>query len=122
MEKFQIRPHHGMCLAYFRGSGYSEEFVQNMTDIKEKLEKNPKIQLVDHADRICGSCPNNRENVCVTAEKVDRYDSAVLAFCGLKSGDELEWKAFEKLVREKILEPGHREAVCGDCEWNTLCK
>ena len=24
MEKYRIRAHHGMCLAYFRGEGYSE--------------------------------------------------------------------------------------------------
>lgn len=25
-----LRPHHGMCLAYFEGRGYSREFAEHM--------------------------------------------------------------------------------------------
>ena len=27
-----LRPHHGMCLAYFEGKGYSDGFTVNMTE------------------------------------------------------------------------------------------
>ena len=28
-----LRPHHGMCLAYFEGRGYSREFAEHMGKI-----------------------------------------------------------------------------------------
>ena len=37
-----LRPHHGMCLAYFKGEGYSDGFsahMQEMLDIFEKRER-----------------------------------------------------------------------------------
>ena len=35
----RLRPHHGMCLAYFEGKGYSDDFTENMQHMLELLEK-----------------------------------------------------------------------------------
>lgn len=119
---YKIRPHHGMCLAYFKGVGYSDAFVDNMMKIKKQLGKNPDIILTLHADVICESCPNNQSGICETAEKVSRYDNGVLRCLGLQEGDSMSWDEFSGMVREKVLNTGKRPEICGDCKWNELCR
>lgn len=121
MKIYRIRAHHGMCLAFFQGNGYSEEFTEHMGKIKQELEKNPRVCLADGTDDICAHCPHRVSGACRSAEKVAAYDRKVLALCGLEAGAELEWKVFEGLVKNKILDQGKRKAVCGDCQWDSLC-
>lgn len=121
MKVYRIRAHHGMCLAFFQGMGYSEEFAEHMGRIKRELEKNPRVRIVGEADDICMGCPNCVSFVCQSAEKAAAYDGKVLALCGLEAGTELEWKDFEEAVKRKILGRGKRKAVCGDCEWDSFC-
>ena len=121
MKIYRIRAHHGMCLAFFQGKGYSREFTEHMEKIKRELEKNPMVCLEDEADDICVCCPHCVSTVCRSAEKVAAYDRKVLALCGLEAGAELEWKVFEELVKKKILDQGKRKAVCRDCQWDSLC-
>ncbi len=111
-----------MCLAYFQGKGYSGEFTAHMGKMKRWLEQNPVIRVSAETDIICKACPNNREGVCETAAKVAGYDRQVLSRCGLSEGSELPYSEFQKLVRERILIPGKREEICGDCQWNDLCR
>ena len=58
MSIYRIRAHHGMCLAFFQGKGYSGAFVENMANMKAILEENPDILLLDGPDDICAACPN----------------------------------------------------------------
>lgn len=84
-----LRAHHGLCLHFFQGKGYSGAFVENMARKKAMLEENPLVRLTDQADEICRACPNNLCGQCESAEKVRRYDRAVLSLCGLTPGDVL---------------------------------
>ena len=52
MKIYRIRAHHGMCLAFFQGKGYSREFTEHMEKIKRELEKNPMVCLEDETDDI----------------------------------------------------------------------
>lgn len=72
-------------------------------------------------DPVCSACPNDRCGKCVSQEKVESYDRAVLALCGLQENDILPFSCFMKKVRTQILDAGKRKAVCGDCEWNDIC-
>lgn len=119
---YRIRAHHGMCFSFFEGKGYSGEFTNNMQMIKERLDKNPEVLLLDQVDDVCAGCPNNLEGACASLEKVRDYDRQVLERCRLKAGQQIRWKDFEKKVRENILNQGVREEICGDCEWNEICK
>mgnify|MGYP003517184419 CR=1 FL=1 len=40
-----LRPHHGMCLAYFEGKGYSDGFTVNMQKMLEFFEKGADIEV-----------------------------------------------------------------------------
>ncbi len=118
-----LRPHHGMCLAFFAGNGYSSGFTANMTRVKAFLEEtDPAIKLVTGADRICAACPNDFSGTCTSAAKVIRYDESVLSLTGSKAGSELSFRSFSSLVKRHILDTGKREDICGDCQWNALCR
>ncbi len=117
-----LRPHHGMCLAYFRGYGYSGEFARGMEKTKTELESGAAVRLTLQPDRICDVCPNLAGTECASLEKVERYDRRVLALCSLSEGTVLPYPVFSALIRHRILLPGLREQVCGDCCWNALCR
>ena len=122
MAEFLLRAHHGPCLCFFQGKGYSGEFVKNMTEKKTALERNLLVRLTDQTDEICRACPNNRSGQCLSDEKAARYDREVLARCGLTPGEVLPYRELEARVLETILIPGHREEICGDCQWTALCR
>ena len=120
MSVYKIRAHHGMCLSFFQGKGYSGEFVENMSRMKAILEKNPEISLMDSPDDICAACPNRLTENC--AEKASRYDREVLRRCGLSVGERLPYREFSRKVIETILRRGVRAEICGDCQWSSLCR
>ncbi len=120
-EILRIRPHHGLCTAFFRGEGYSGDFVKNMAEVIRLLEKgDPKVIISEGADDICKRCPNLIGGIC-SGEKSDRYDRAVLEICGLSYGREMNGKDLSRLVREKIISAGRLSEVCGDCQWFFIC-
>lgn len=120
-DQYRIRAHHGMCLVFFEGKGYSSEFAEHMGKVKRMLEADPPIRITTGADVICGPCPNNKGGICETAGKVLEYDRQVLLRCGIPEGTVMPFLDFDKLVRDRILLPGRREEICGDCRWSKLC-
>lgn len=121
MDQYKIRAHHGMCLAFFEGKGYSSEFTKNMGEMKRILEQNPKVQIIVGTDHICRACPSNHDGCCVSAQKVENYDRQVLLCCCLEEGAFINWLDFSKLVRDRILAAGKRKEICGSCQWNSIC-
>lgn len=122
MSDYRLRPHHGLCIAFFRGNGYSPEFTANMTNIISRLDlEDPLVTLTDGTDMICGSCPHNSGGICKSEEKVVKFDKAVLDACGLDYPGNIQWKIFKDLVSQNIIIPGKRSFICGSCQWNDLC-
>ena len=121
-QTYPIRPHHGMCLAFFVGNGYSNGFTAHMQEMLDLFLEEAKIKLVVKTDEICSACPNNTEGVCEAAGKVARYDQAVLDACTFEVGQEMPFAEFVKTVQQKIIENGKREKICGDCQWNRICE
>lgn len=121
-QTYPIRPHHGMCLAFFIGNGYSNGFTAHMQEMLEIFTKGADVCLTVNTDEICSACPNNCEGLCDAAEKVKRYDNAVLSQGGIKEGQKLTFAEFTKIIQQKIIEAGKREEICGDCQWNRICQ
>ncbi len=117
-----LRPHHGMCLAYFKGEGYSNGFTAHMAEMLKTFLKGQKIRLHVDTDEICSACPNNCDGHCTPGEHVVEYDNAVLERCGLEAGQVLEFQEFTELVQKKILAEGKRGQICGSCQWNSICE
>ena len=122
MSTCELRPHHALCVGFFRGKGYSAAFVANMSAFIGALRaQNPLLSLRGAPDPLCGSCPHNALGVCDSADKVARYDDAALRLLGLDDGAKLRWSELTARVRERILDPGKLAAVCGDCQWHGIC-
>ena len=122
MSGCELRPHHALCVGFFRGKGYSEGFVENMSAFIGTLRaSDPLLTLRSAADPLCGSCPHNRGGMCESADKVARYDAAVLRLLALADGAELRWSELSARAREHILSPGRLGEVCGDCQWYEIC-
>lgn len=117
-----LRFHHGMCLAFFEGKGYSDSFSAGMAQVRDALCPQTMVRLCCGPDAICARCPNLQGDACRCGAKVRRYDAAVRTRCGLAEGQLMPWGAFQSLVWTRILAAGERERICGDCEWNELCR
>jgi hypothetical protein len=124
-KELLLRPHHALCLQYFIGQGYGGEFVENMFHIKRLLCEKPDRTVILHSgtDCICAACPNNRGGVCLSSEKVARYDRECLKACGIAENQAISWAELRRRAAEKIIrKPEVRNQICFDCLWKTLCQ
>lgn len=119
---YEIRAHHGLCLNFFKGKGYSNEFTENMAEIKKALADNPLVCVTSQADAICSVCPKNTCGACEDENKVFEYDRQVLLRCNISDGEIIPFPDFEKLIHNNILKTGKRREICGDCQWDSLCR
>lgn len=117
-----IRPHHGLCIRFFEGKGYSNAFTVHMAKVIEDLIENPKVCLVLKEDEICSACPNCRTAGCETRDKVLAYDAAVLRLCNLEEEEVLDFRQFWDSITENIIEANKLSEICGDCEWAQICR
>lgn len=118
----KIRAHHLLCTYNFVGEGYSDNFSKNMTSVINKLKNNPKVKLQASVDDICVKCPNRINNSCKDNDKVINYDKKVLKTIGLRDGQAIYWDEAKNLTCDIIFKNDRRENICGDCQWNNLCK
>lgn len=121
MSTIKLRAHHGLCIAFFEGKGYDDNFVENMKNIIITLNQNPNVTIVTEEDIVCVACPNNKNGICDCLEKVDRYDSMVLKLCNIHNNITLPWDEYRSMVQEKVIKAGKLSAVCGDCQWSYIC-
>ena len=122
MDKITLRAHHGMCLQYFEGRGYSSEFTAHMGKVLNSLTDNTEIEIITEADIVCSRCPNLKNGICTDRDLVKRYDEEVLKAIKVSPESVLTWDRFRTLVKENILTTGKREAICRNCRWNSICR
>ena len=113
---FKFRPHHSLCVQFFEGKGYSDEFVCGMAKIVSVLENNnANLTLTGGCDEICSSCPNRDNGSCDVTGKASCYDKRCLDLLGMKIGDTADWKELSRIARENIILKDRLSQVCGDC-------
>lgn len=117
-----VRPHHALCAQFFEGKGYSPAFVEHMTQTLEALDREGTlVALTEGTDEICAGCPNNRNGICETEEKVRGIDRRALRAMGLAPGDVLPWETLCQCARDHIIAPGRLREICVDCQWIHVC-
>lgn len=122
MEYYKIRPHHGICFAFYIGKGYSEEFVENMNELQETLkDRDVRIQITKDLDAVCKKCPNSNGKACATQEKVEWLDSRVIKACGFQADQIRSYKEFADTVWEKLIKSGEWKRICNCCSWFSFC-
>ncbi len=117
-----LRPHHLLCISFFEGKGYSPEFIDNMIKVINRLERASLIRLIVATDSICSCCPHNQDSKCSSESKVNYYDKTVLSICKLQEGQLLNFHKLKELVDTQIIRAERLAAVCGDCQWYTICQ
>ncbi len=117
MCMFKLRPHHALCIQFFEGKGYSDEFADHMRRVIDKLGEDTEIKITCENDDICSKCPNLKQGTCVTQDKVSRYDRKVMELCGFYAGQILTSKDFLEEAKREIIDKHRLSEVCGDCAW-----
>lgn len=121
----QFRPHHFLCTLGFQGKGYSETFVANYQKLADLLREtgdageNTWIEVAADTDSICEPCPNRRNALCTSEEKIRKLDHAHAAVLGLKAGRRIQWKEAKDLIASKMsLEKF--DLACAPCSWKAM--
>lgn len=116
---YKLRGHHLFCLLGYRGMGYSQEFVKNMTLLHQTLKNNPKtkIQLVNGPDQLCENYPNPGDCHCKN-EHIYERDAAILEKMELKIGQILYWEEIESRIRKHVI-PSDIKVICETCSWRS---
>lgn len=116
-----IRPHHLLCLRWFVGNGYSEEFTKNIYEVLSKLnQNNSKFILTLENDNICSKCPNlNSSDICISDTKVSLMDSNVIEHFSLTPGSTYVYSDIYNKI-ENLLTADIIRDICGNCEWYSL--
>ncbi|WP_346234947.1 DUF1284 domain-containing protein [Lysinibacillus telephonicus] len=116
---YKLRGHHLFCLLGYRGMGYSEEYVKNMTHIHQTLKSNPNtlVQLVKGPDQLCEKYPNSGEYHCQDQNIYER-DAVILEKMDLKIGQILKWEEIESRVRKHVI-PTDIHSICETCSWRS---
>lgn len=115
-----FRPHHALCMQFFEGKGYSDEFNKQMEYVLS-LPDDTSITITDTLDSLCEHCPNHPTGICDSQNKVSRYDTNVSTICEFKTGSVMTLGAFKTIAKEKIIDAGIIKDVCSDCEFLYIC-
>ena len=115
----KLRGHHLVCLHFFKGEGYSEDFIENI----HSTLKNPKMQVVSGTDDICAKCPYLENGKCASNEYSDEdiraQDSEALRLLGLEPGAIVEWGKVAKMLPPILDE--WKSLFCGECSYLKTC-
>jgi uncharacterized protein len=116
---YKLRGHHLFCLLGYRGMGYSQEYVENMTRLHQTLRENPKtlIELVKGPDQLCEKYPNTGDYHCQDANLYER-DAVILKRMDLHIGEILKWEDIEARIKRHVV-PTDIQIVCETCHWRT---
>jgi uncharacterized protein len=119
-----LRGHHLICLHFFKGEGYSEEFIVNLRDILRKAEAGQQIAVTPGADDVCSICPYLREKKCTYNEDSDQeiqaMDRKALELLELRVQDIVFW--LDIRGRIPVLFQRWAQEFCRTCDWRHPCE
>jgi len=123
----RLRGHHFICLQFFRGQGYGDEFVANLTDVVGRAQSVPAL-LVEGADDVCAACPSvSSGGKCLDPHsgeaEIRRIDRLALEILGVGAGERLTLaEAREHLAADAIGAGNWRFEACAGCTWEDTCE
>ncbi|KCZ73066.1 hypothetical protein ANME2D_00125 [Candidatus Methanoperedens nitroreducens] len=115
----KLRGHHLICLNFFRGEGYSEDFIKNLYSVLRK----ESIEIVKGPDEVCARCPYLKNNRCSSDEYTDEMildqDREALRLLMFKPGEVVDWKIIAAKIPQVIEE--WKARFCLDCRYQEVC-
>jgi len=117
--KAKLRGHHLICLNFFRGEGYSEDFIRNIYSVIGK----EIIEIVTGPDDVCSRCPYLKEDMCNNPEYSDEMillqDSEALRLLEFKPGMRVDWR----MISDKLtgIMGDWKARFCRECGYRNVC-
>jgi hypothetical protein len=119
----QLRGHHLICLHFFHGEGFDENFISNLSEIM-KLAEEGTVTISAGADDVCKKCVYLRKGRCEHSEDADKevqkMDTKALALLGLSARDKVQWAELKADI-VKIFQEWYFQ-YCTECEWKAVCE
>lgn len=124
----RLRGHHFICLQFFRGEGYSEEFAENLAHVVERATREPAL-IVAGIDNVCAACPDlGSDSRCASEsaggeDEIVRIDALALHVLGASAGERLSLAdARERLEADAMGVGSWRADACDGCAWESVCE
>ena len=121
-----LRAHNLLCLLGYRGRGYDDRFVAEMTSVHHALRADPetRIEVRTSPDRLCSACPNLRSGGCTLGgpdheTHMRAQDEDVAARLGLAAGDVVTWADVLRRVASGV-RGTDLPSICTTCPWLSL--
>lgn len=120
----RLRGHHLICLHFFRGEGYTPEFVRNLRGVMARLgDGDGAGVVVEGADDVCRACGYLVDGLCANEvsgeEKIRRLDALALDLLGLAPGDGFSFATLAEGLAPVL--GGWRASACRGCTWESAC-
>lgn len=126
-SSIRLRGHHFICLQFFEGHGYAEEFVDNLADVLSDLRRDPAT-LITTADDVCRACPHLApDKTCADPRsgesEIARIDALAMALLHVHPGDDLTLAQVAERLADDALAVGRwRFEACDGCGFETVCE
>jgi len=123
----RLRGHHFVCLQFYRGEGYDDAFVANLSAVLERLAA-ASGRVVSGADDVCVACPNLApDGACADPHageaEIARLDALATELLGIHPGDDLSLAQAAELLAEDAVAAGRwRYEACDGCAWEHVCE
>jgi hypothetical protein len=126
VDAIPLRAHNLLCLLGYRGRGYDDRFVTEMTAVHDLLARDPEsfVEVRTRPDRLCGACPNLREGGCSLGgpdheAHMRSQDEDVARRLGLADGGVYRWREILDRVARSV-RGADLPAICTTCPWLSL--
>ena len=123
----QLRGHHLICLQFYRGQGYSDEFVANLDRVRDAAAETPAL-VVSGPDDVCASCPGlGSDGTCQHPQTGEaealRIDALALQLVDAAIGETLSLsQARSRLAADPAARERWRTESCATCPWDSTCE
>lgn len=128
MSATALRGHHLICLQFFRGEGYSAEYVENLAAVVERVAETP-ARVVTGPDAVCAACPElGPDGLCASEDaggeaEIRRIDELALELLGIEPRAMMSLaEARRRLVEDAIGVGRWRADACAGCAWEDVCE
>ena len=122
----QLRGHHLICLQFYRGQGYSDEFVANLDRVQKSAVDSPAV-IVSGPDDVCAACPGlGADGTCQHPDTGEaealRIDALALQLLDAAIGETLSLsQAHARLSGDAAAVSRWRDESCTSCPWESAC-
>jgi hypothetical protein len=123
-----LRGHHFLCILTYRGKGYSDAFVANMSAKVAAIRNGQPVQLVEGPDDICNGFTDACREACdhdCNARETSKMDLLAAEAVSTLLGRPLMTPAPLAVAEIAALRVAYKQntirTACADCTWKEFC-